>query len=89
MPPFSINLTSLAVVLWSGMLIVAGSVLVLSSQVRKVADLMEHHSNRTAADARLVESARPTAATRVPRAVARRGGTQRRSLRSEAGNPRA
>jgi hypothetical protein len=35
------NLTSLAVILWSGMLIIAGSIWVLASQVRKLADLVE------------------------------------------------
>jgi hypothetical protein len=64
---FNINLTSLAVILWSGMLIIAGSVWVLSSQVRKVADLIEEHSNRTA------QSARPAVAVR---------GAVRRSERS-------
>ena len=38
---FNINLTSLAVILWSGMLVIAGSIWVLSSQVRKLADLIE------------------------------------------------
>ena len=43
-----INLTSAAVILWSGMLIIAGTLLVLSSQVRHLVDLLE---NRSAAPA--------------------------------------
>jgi hypothetical protein len=41
---FPINLTSAAVILWSGMLIIAGSIWVLASQVRKLADLVERQS---------------------------------------------
>ena len=37
----TINLTSAAVILWSGMLIIAGAVLVLSSQVRHMVELLE------------------------------------------------
>ncbi|MDR3638268.1 MAG: hypothetical protein P4L84_30980 [Isosphaeraceae bacterium] len=86
---FHINLVSLAVILWSGMLIIAGSVWVLSSQVRKVADLIEQHSNRTATDTRLNESARPGASARVGRAMVRRGGVERRTYRAGARNPLA
>ena len=46
---FNINLTSLAVILWSGMLIISGSIWVLSSQVRKLADLLEAQQARTGA----------------------------------------
>ena len=45
---FNINLTSLAMILWSGMLIITGSIWVLSSQVRKLADLFEVQQARTA-----------------------------------------
>jgi hypothetical protein len=41
---FTINLTSLAIILWSGMLVIAGSIWVLSSQVRKLADLLEEQA---------------------------------------------
>ncbi len=37
----NISLTSLAVILWSGMMVIAGSIWILSSQVRKLADLIE------------------------------------------------
>jgi len=37
-----INLTSAAVILWSGMLIIAGTLLVLSSQVRHLVELLEN-----------------------------------------------
>lgn len=43
---FNINLTSLAIILWSGMLIIAGSIWVLSSQVRKLADILEEQAQR-------------------------------------------
>lgn len=75
---FNINLTSLAVILWSGMLVIAGSVWVLSSQVRKVADLIEEHSQRAAAESR---PARNRASGRVARSLVRRAG------RAEARNP--
>jgi hypothetical protein len=38
---FNFNLTTVAVILWSGMLIISGSIWVLASQVRKLADLYE------------------------------------------------
>jgi hypothetical protein len=58
---FNINLTSLAVILWSGMLIIAGSIWVLSSQVRKLADILEEQARRVnATDA--VASAPPRTA---------------------------
>jgi hypothetical protein len=43
---FTVNLTSLAVILWSGMLIIAGSVWVLSSQVRLLADIVASQAHR-------------------------------------------
>ncbi len=51
---FNINLTSLAVILWSGMLIIAGSIWVLSSQVRKLVDLLEQQGKAGARGARTV-----------------------------------
>lgn len=44
----NISLTTLAVILWSGMMVIAGSIWVLCSQVRKVADLLEHQGRREA-----------------------------------------
>lgn len=41
----TVNLTSLAAILWSGMLIIAGSIWVLSSQVRRLSDLLEQQGN--------------------------------------------
>jgi hypothetical protein len=52
---FNISLTSLALVLWSGMIIIAGSIWILSSQVRKLADIMEQQArveNERAREAR-------------------------------------
>lgn len=37
----NISLTSLAVILWSGMMVIAGSIWVLSSQVRRLSELLE------------------------------------------------
>jgi hypothetical protein len=54
---FNINLTSLAVILWSGMLIIAGSIWVLSSQVRKLVDLLEQQGKSGARGARTVRNA--------------------------------
>jgi hypothetical protein len=71
---FQINLTSLAIVLWSGMLVIAGSIWVLSSQVRKVADLIEEHSHREREESATVAVRTPTV-LRVPRAVGRRGSS--------------
>jgi hypothetical protein len=84
---FNINLTSLAVILWSGMLVIAGSIWVLSSQVRKVADLIEQHSERTVAEGRLAGSARPGTPARRPRAVVRRGAAASRIVRAASRDP--
>jgi hypothetical protein len=59
---FNINLTSLAVILWSGMLIISGSIWVLSSQVRKLADLIEAQQARTS-EAESAPSPAPAQAT--------------------------
>ena len=41
MPNLNASLTSLAAILWSGMIIIAGSIWILSSQVRRLSDLVE------------------------------------------------
>ena len=69
---FNISLTSLAVVLWSGMLIIAGSIWVLSSQVRKLADLLEQQGKDGMSGARVVRNAPGCPTPSVPRANARR-----------------
>jgi hypothetical protein len=73
---FNISLTSLAVVLWSGMLIIAGSIWVLSSQVRKLVDLLEQQGKSGARGARTVRNAlgcpTPTAARENVRRVVER-----------------
>ncbi len=82
---FNINLTSLAIILWSGMLIIAGSIWVLSSQVRKLADLLEDQG-RASSSTQLVESsyeakiAASTTVTTASARIARRGASV--SLRS-------
>ncbi len=65
---FNINLTSLAVILWAGMLVISGSIWVLSSQVRRLGDLMEQHGR---ASLRASEAARKAPAPRA----SRRGST--------------
>lgn len=57
----NISLTTLAVVLWSGMLIISGSIWVLASQVRKVAEILELHGRQ--AEALAATARRPS----VPR----------------------
>lgn len=74
---FNINLTSLAIILWSGMLIIAGSIWVLSSQVRKLADLLEEQG-RTATP--LGEPSYEARLAAKPARIARRGASL--SLRS-------
>ncbi len=51
-----ISLTSLAAILWSGMIVIAGSIWVLSSQVRKLSDLLEEQAKADRRDgARLAD----------------------------------
>jgi hypothetical protein len=73
---FNINLTSLAVILWSGMLIIAGSIWVLSSQVRRLADILEDRSKSSAPAEGLADQARWSSSTAQVR-VARRGASIR------------
>jgi hypothetical protein len=42
----NVNLTTLAAILWLGMLIISGSIWVLASQVRKVADVLHGLEDR-------------------------------------------
>lgn len=71
---FNINLTSLAVILWSGMLIIAGSIWVLSSQVRKLADVVEEQARTPARLPAASESLQiAVSGQRIPR----RGATAR------------
>jgi hypothetical protein len=41
-----VSLTTLAAILWCGMLVIAGSIWVLASQVRRVADVIDRHASR-------------------------------------------
>jgi hypothetical protein len=66
---FNINLTTLAVVLWSGMLIIAGSIWILASQVRKVADLLDQHSTRPADQPRRRAATRALVRSSAPRSL--------------------
>jgi hypothetical protein len=79
MQNLTIDLSRLALILWSGMLVIAGSIWILSSQVRRLADLLEAQKAATteaAPDLRM-RVARGTSPTQ---AIPRRGaavGTRR------------
>lgn len=77
----SFNMTSLAIILWSGMLIIAGSIWVLCSQIGKLTDIIEANGRQSApASAEPVaRSARPTRVARAARRSA--SAPSRRSLR--------
>jgi hypothetical protein len=71
------SLSNLALILWSGMLIIAGSIWVLSSQVRRLTDLLERRSKEESATAVVVrvggaDRGRRGASNRPSRAAARR-----------------
>ena len=71
---FNINVTSLALILWLGMLIIAGSIWVLSSQVRKLADLYEENAKSPVAIGQHGRSGRgPTGASPSSAGSTRRG----------------
>jgi hypothetical protein len=73
---FNINLTSLAVILWSGMLIISGSIWVLSSQVRKLADILEDRSQTAEPVSASISETRLVATVATAR-VSRRGAPLR------------
>lgn len=81
----NIDLSSLAAILWCGMVIIAGSIWVLASQVRKVADLLEQHA-RTDLATRQGSARAHTSATSRVRTVSRpiEAAAGRRFSRSEA-----
>lgn len=65
----TINMTSAAFILWSGMMVIAGAILILCSQVRHLVDLLE--SRRAEGPATVVVAASPDHSG-SPRATARR-----------------
>jgi hypothetical protein len=69
---FTVNLTSLAAILWSGMLIISGSIWVLSSQVRRLVDHMEEQSRAGGRDQRSIRRALNCESVPVAREVVRR-----------------
>jgi hypothetical protein len=79
---FNINLTSLAIILWSGMLIIAGSIWVLSSQVCKLAEILADRRSSPAAaegpvyEVSVVTPARPARLPRRGAPVRMRGATR-------------
>ena len=74
---FNINLTSLAVILWSGMLIISGSIWVLSSQVRRLAELFDAPTKPATNPTRVVARGSSRAALEPSRAASRRGVSSR------------
>jgi hypothetical protein len=74
---FNINVTSLALILWSGMLIIAGSIWILSSQVRKLADLYEANAKSAVAIGQHGPSGRGPTAVARSRGLTRRGFSSR------------
>ena len=58
MQNLAIDLSKVALILWSGMLIISGSIWILSSQVRRLGDLMEQRLRTTAAGAGPMAAAR-------------------------------
>ncbi|MBV8234038.1 MAG: hypothetical protein JO329_29005 [Planctomycetaceae bacterium] len=77
MSSFNINVTSLALILWSGMLIIAGSIWVLSSQVRKLADLYEEDAKSAVAIGQHGAFGRGPTALAFSRGWTRRGSSSR------------
>jgi hypothetical protein len=60
----NVNLTTLAAILWLGMLIISGSIWVLASQVRKIADVLDGLEDRIAPRARAGRARYDTARAR-------------------------
>ncbi|WP_435010307.1 hypothetical protein P12x_001560 [Tundrisphaera lichenicola] len=77
MPPMHlhVNLNSLAAILWSGMLIIAGSIWVLSSQVRRLVDHMEEQAKAGEASGRAIRKALNGSTPPVVRRIVEREGT--------------
>lgn len=80
----NLDLSSLAMILWCGMAIIAGSIWVLASQVRKVADILEQQTKSENRARQAMGSARTSVIARertVSRPIAAMSG--RRGSRSE------
>lgn len=81
MHSLNFNMTSLAIILWSGMLIISGSIWVLYSQIGRLTDVIEAYA-RQGAPANSETSVRSTRPARVARATRRStSAPSRRSLR--------
>ncbi|HEV3166755.1 MAG TPA: hypothetical protein VGZ22_22200 [Isosphaeraceae bacterium] len=86
----NIDLSTLALILWAGMLIISGSIWVLCSQVRRLADILDERAKAIAAtDSGRPQNAQKAVQTQQNR-VARVSVSARasRSPRVEAGNSR-
>jgi hypothetical protein len=84
MPNLTVDLCKLALILWSGMLIISGSIWILTSQVRRLGDLLEERARTTAAGEPQVRAARAYSSTPHPTATARRHAVSTRVTRTVA-----
>jgi len=86
----NIDLTSLALIIWSGMLIISGSVMVLSSQVRRLSDFLEKRAKSPALSRDDASQARSPGPGRARSAFRRSGMTTvRRVARDDASAARS
>jgi hypothetical protein len=85
----NINLTSLAAILWSGMLIISGSIWILSSQVRRLTDILESRAGPPPAEAPSARPLRASPSARLPRVAPRRGAALTDQRASRPGVPAA
>lgn len=71
MQNLTIDLTKLAFIVWSGMLIISGSIWILTSQIRRVGDILEERTKVTVAGEGRLRSTRADSTT-FPAAVTSR-----------------
>jgi hypothetical protein len=84
MPNLTVDLCKLALILWSGMLIISGSIWILTSQVRRLGDLLEERSRAAASGEAQVHAGRAYSSIHPPRAAARRHAVSSRVTRTVA-----
>jgi hypothetical protein len=86
MPNLTFDLSRLALILWSGMLVIAGSIWILSSQVRRLADLLEAQKKETTTGEDSDLRVRVARSTTPAPAILRRGASPgpRRASRTVA-----
>jgi hypothetical protein len=87
MPNFDADLSRVALILWSGMLIIAGSIWILTAQVRRLGEVLEGRPRSPAAGAGATAPAPPGATITTARATTRHSAPLRtvRVARTVAG----